>query len=70
MVAINAEPETKKFKVELPMFAGKAVDAYTERAPKKNEGELPVPSLNLVRIPDSGVYEFNLPSGGGAVLVK
>ena len=52
------------------MLAGKQVDAYTERAPKKKEGVLPVPSVAKTSIPASGVYEFNLPSGGGAVLVS
>ncbi len=70
VAAINAEPEAKKLKLTLPMLAGKQVDAYTERAPKKKEGVLPVPSVAKTSIPASGVYEFNLPSGGGAVLVS
>lgn len=70
VAAINAEPQTKKIKLELPMLAGKTVNAYTEREAKKNEGSLPVPSMQQVKVANSGIYEFVLPTGGGAVLVE
>lgn len=69
LAAINAEPQAKKIKIELPMFAGKTVDAYTERLPKKKEGEYLVPAVQQIKIADNGLYEFNLPTGGGTVLV-
>lgn len=70
VAAINAESETKKIKLNLPMLAGKTVDAYTERMPRKKEGQYMVGSVAEKTIPADGIYEFVLPTGGGAVLVE
>lgn len=70
VAAINADSETKKIKLNLPMLAGKTVDAYTERMPRKKEGQYMVGSVAEKTIPTDGMYEFVLPTGGGAVLVE
>jgi len=70
VAAINADSETKKIKLNLPMLAGKTVDAYTERMPRKKEGQYMVSSVAEKTIPADGMYEFVLPTGGGAVLVE
>lgn len=70
VAAINADSETKKIKLNLPMLAGKTVDAYTERMPRKMEGLYMVGSVAEKTIPTDGMYEFVLPTGGGAVLVE
>lgn len=70
VAAINADSETKKIKLNLPMLAGKTVDAYTERMPRKKEGLYMVGSVAEKTIPTDGMYEFVLPTGGGAVLVE
>lgn len=70
VAAINADSETKKIKLSLPMLAGKMVDAYTERMPRKKEGQYMVSSVAEKTIPADGMYEFVLPTGGGAVLVE
>lgn len=70
VAAINADSEIKKIKLNLPMLAGKTVDAYTERMPRKKEGQYMVSSVAEKIIPADGMYEFVLPTGGGAVLVE
>lgn len=70
VAAINADSETKKIKLNLPMLAGKTVDTYTERMPRKKEGLYMVGSVAEKTIPTDGMYEFVLPTGGGAVLVE
>ena len=70
VAAINADSETKKIKLNLPMLAGKTVDAYTELMPRKKEGLYMVGSVAEKTIPTDGMYEFVLPTGGGAVLVE
>lgn len=70
VAAINADSETKKIKLNLPMLAGKTVDAYAERMPRKKEGLYMVGSVAEKTIPTDGMYEFVLPTGGGAVLVE
>ena len=70
VAAINADSETKKIKLNLPMLAGKTVDAYTECMPRKKEGLYMVGSVAEKTIPTDGMYEFVLPTGGGAVLVE
>lgn len=52
------------------MLAGKTVDAYTERMPRKKEGQYMVSSVAETTIKSDGMYEFVLPTGGGAVLVE
>lgn len=70
VAAINADSETKKIKLNLPMLAGKTVDAYTERMPRKKEGQYMISSVAEKTIPADGMYEFVLPTGGGAVIVE
>lgn len=61
VVAVNAEKETKKLKVSLPMLAGQEVAYYSDnkdRSPKKE----------TVRIAKNGDFTLTLPTDGGAVL--
>ena len=62
VAAINAEKQTKKIKVQLPMFAGQEVDMYYDN--KKDR----TPQLKRVKIADRGEVMLEIPTDGAVVL--
>ena len=61
VAAINAEEETKKLKVNLPMFSDTKVDKYSDRKDRS-------PQLEQVNIGQNGEIMLEIESGGGVIL--
>ena len=63
VAAINAEKETKKLKVKLPMFSDTNVEIYSDKKDRS-------PQLEPINIKKNGEIILELQSGGGAILKK
>ncbi|SDZ86328.1 Glycosyl-hydrolase 97 C-terminal, oligomerisation [Porphyromonadaceae bacterium KH3R12] len=61
VAAINAEKETKKLKVKLPMFSDTKVDIYSDREDRS-------PQLKQVNIRKDGEITLEIQSGSGMIL--
>lgn len=61
VAAINAEEETKKLKVKLPMFANRKVAVYSDKKDRS-------PQLKEVNIKHDGETILELQSGGGVIV--
>lgn len=61
VAAINAEKETKKLKVNLPMFVDRKVDKYSDKKDRS-------PQLEQINIKRNGELVLEIESGSGVVL--
>ncbi len=63
VAALNAQEDTLKLEVELPMLAGSTVKHYHDG----KDGN--TPAVEETRVGKNGKFKLTLPSGGGAVVV-
>lgn len=63
VVAVNAEADTKKISVKLPLFDGNSVNLYSDGKDKNAK-------LERVKIGKNRTVSLSIPSGGGAVITN
>ncbi len=63
LAAINAEKNSKKIQLSLPMFAGKEVEMYFDKTDR-------LPAYELVKVKKTGEVSVVIPSDGAVILVK
>jgi hypothetical protein len=68
VAGINGTDKPITLTLNLPMFAGKTVDYYTDRPAAKAENALPEPELRTLKVDKKGRAKVTLQPMGGIVL--
>lgn len=68
VAGINGTDKPMTLTLNLPMFAGKTVDYYTDRPAAKTENALPEPELRTLKVDKKGRAKVTLQPMGGIIL--